>query len=270
MPLLSSLIQSDVLITRFWLLCGVCCFFGRRTPHYILYEMTRNVKLLRNTSFGLVAFIVLLLAAATFVETVYGSRFVAKHVYGSAFFVLLWGLVALSSVAYLIMRKIVKRLMAFLLHMSFVVILIGAFITHVWGEQGTLHLRHGNVPSKSFYTADGDECELPFEISLKNENAYVTYYKRESLFKILKQIKKIDLEYYTMYLPTGEEIEIYYPYIENLKVGDKLHTSLFNGLDLTNGEYNPNLMLICNNFKLCNSRRVYNFDEKLYKELELS
>ena len=135
--------------------------------------MTRNVKLLRNTSFGLVAFIVLLLAAATFVETVYGSRFVAKHVYGSAFFVLLWGLVALSSVAYLIMRKIVKRLMAFLLHMSFVVILIGAFITHVWGEQGTLHLRHGNVPSKSFYTADGDECELPFEISLKNfELAY--------------------------------------------------------------------------------------------------
>ena len=115
-----------------------------------------------------------------------------------------------------------------------------------------------------------DETKELFEISLKNENAYVTYYKRESLFKILKQIKKIDLEYYTMYLPTAEEIEIYYPYIENLKEGDKLHTSLFNGLDLTNGEYNPNLMLICNNFKLCNSRRVYNFDEKLYKELEFS
>lgn len=157
-------------------MCGV------RLPHrmarwhttFLLLTMTDKIKLLRNISFGLTAFTTLLLAVTTFIEAARGTRFVATHIYGSPFFVALWIFVTASSLAYVMARKMAKRKATFLLHLSFVVILAGAFISHSWGEQGVLHLRQGDAPAGVFHSADGREYELPFGIRL--ENFELSYY----------------------------------------------------------------------------------------------
>ena len=74
--------------------------------------MTRNAKLLRNISFGLTAIIILVLATATFVETIQGST----RIYSSTVFTIMWILVAISSVTYLVVRKVIRRKAIFLLH----------------------------------------------------------------------------------------------------------------------------------------------------------
>ena len=108
--------------------------------------MTRNAKLLRNISFGLTAIIILVLATATFVETIQGST----RIYSSTVFTIMWILVAISSVTYLVVRKVIRRKAIFLLHISFAVILVGAFVTRLCGEQGIVHLRQGETPAHQF------------------------------------------------------------------------------------------------------------------------
>lgn len=136
--------------------------------------MTKNVRLLRNICFCLMGFVILLLAVATVLETIYGTPFVSKHIYGSPLFVLLWGAVAVASIAYIAVRKVVVRKAVFLLHLSFAVILAGALITHIVGEQGTVHLRKGEAPIHVAMRSDGSEIRLPFGISL--DNFQLSYY----------------------------------------------------------------------------------------------
>lgn len=131
--------------------------------------MTRNVKLLRNISFGLTVIIIFVLATATIVETVRGTT----HIYSSPLFTALWLVMAISAATYIIARKMVKRKAVFLLHVSLIVILAGALVTRLWGEQGAIHLRQGDVPAQQFITADSTSCQLPFSIGLNGfELAY--------------------------------------------------------------------------------------------------
>lgn len=126
--------------------------------------MTRNAKLLRNISFGLTAIIILVLATATFVETIQGST----RIYSSTVFTIMWILVAISSVTYLVVRKVIRRKAIFLLHISFAIILVGAFVTRLCGEQGIVHLRQGETPAHQFIASDGTIYAMPFNISLKD------------------------------------------------------------------------------------------------------
>ena len=126
--------------------------------------MTRNAKLLRNISFGLTAIIILVLATATFVETIQGST----RIYSFTVFTIMWILVAISSVTYLMVRKVIRRKAIFLLHISFAVILVGAFVTRLCGEQGIVHLRQGETPAHQFIASDGTIYAMPFNISLKD------------------------------------------------------------------------------------------------------
>lgn len=128
--------------------------------------MTKNVRLLRNICFGATALTILVLMAATFIENIFGTDFVSSHIYSSPLFVTLWALVTVSSLLYLIARKMTKRKTVFLLHLSFVVILAGAFTTHIDGIQGYIHLRQGDEPSYIYRTRHGSEGLLPFGIAL--------------------------------------------------------------------------------------------------------
>ncbi len=88
---------------------------------------------------GLVA-VIMVMVTATFVEKTTGS---AAGIYGSWWFVALWAVLVVFSLIYIFRRKMQRRPVLLLLHLSFVVILVGALVTHIWGEQEVIRLRLG-------------------------------------------------------------------------------------------------------------------------------
>ena len=87
--------------------------------------------------------ICLVLAAATCVEQARGAAEAHRLVYGTWWFVLLWALAV--SLAVLLHRKLYRRLSVFLLHAALLLILLGALLTRLTAESGTLHLRLGET-----------------------------------------------------------------------------------------------------------------------------
>ena len=128
---------------------------------------------LRNLSFGLLGLLILVLMAATCVEKVWGTSFVVRHVYGSVWFAACWAVVAVAGVSWLLRCRVQHRWRAFLLHAALVIILLGALVTHVWGVQGSVHLRQGEA-AEAFTTTDGRTVSLPFSLML--EEFRVEYY----------------------------------------------------------------------------------------------
>ena len=91
--------------------------------------------------FALYALIIVCIGLATVIEKFFGTEFVAENIYGAWWFSALWGVLTVVSCACFIKRKLYKRLAVFTLHMAFVVILIGAFVTHLTSSSDTIHLR---------------------------------------------------------------------------------------------------------------------------------
>ena len=67
-----------------------------------------------------------------------------------------------------------RKPVTLLMHISFVVILLGALVTHFWGSQGAIHLRLDEEPKSEYATEDGKVIKMPFGISLKAFN--IEYY----------------------------------------------------------------------------------------------
>lgn len=109
--------------------------------------------------------IILSMMSATVVESIKGTDFVGENIYGSWWFVALWTALTLVSSAYIVKRKLYKCGASFLLHTSFVVILCGAFITHLTQTKGMMHLRQ-DCPSSSFVQKDGLVKGLNFNLRL--------------------------------------------------------------------------------------------------------
>lgn len=107
------------------------------------------------------------MAAATIVEKYEGTEYVAGHIYGAWWFSVLWALLAAVGMAYFVGQK-VRRLSVVVLHVSMVVILVGALLTHLTGRQGVVHLREGQTTNRFLVTErDGmHEEELPFRVRL--------------------------------------------------------------------------------------------------------
>lgn len=131
------------------------------------------MKRLRNLSFGLLVLLIGVLVVATCMEKVWGTGWVVRHIYGSPWFVACWALTTALAVAYLWRRRLQRRKAVFLLHVSFVVILLGALATHLLGVQGSVHLRRGWVVH-SFTAPDGLQVTFPFRLSL--DEFQVQYY----------------------------------------------------------------------------------------------
>ena len=112
-------------------------------------------------------FVIVLLAFATWIEHVHDTAYVAQHVYHTWWFCTLWALLSIALVMSLIKYKLWKRVGVFMLHSSFIVILIGTFTTFVTSKKGYVHLLQG-VPTQSFMSdADnGQTYSLPFTLTL--------------------------------------------------------------------------------------------------------
>lgn len=125
----------------------------------------------KRLSFSLLALILFVLVGATLFEKFHGTEAAARLIYGSTWFTLLWVLFAAVSLTYLLERHLSRRPAVLMLHLSLIVILIGALLTHLWGEQGSIHLRKGE--SAKEWSLVGNDTEndirqLPFSIHLKD------------------------------------------------------------------------------------------------------
>ena len=87
--------------------------------------------------------IIVCIGFATVVEKYRGTAFVGEHIYGAWWFSALWAVLTVASLAYIMKQHLYKRMAVMLLHLSFVVILVGAFVTHLTAQRDTIHLRVG-------------------------------------------------------------------------------------------------------------------------------
>lgn len=120
---------------------------------------------MKKTAFTALFLLVMVMGAATFVEKQQGADWVARYVYGSWWFALLWGIVAVCGMAFFLRSR--KAAHNLLLHSSLVLILAGALLTSLTARRGTVHLRQGETVS-AFLSETGAEEPLPFRLTLKD------------------------------------------------------------------------------------------------------
>ena len=132
------------------------------------------MKLLKRTAFSLLGILLLILTIATILEKIYGTDFVNEYIYSSVPFVILWGVTAITSLLYIIKSKLHRQPVIFLLHLSLLFIMAGAFTTWIYGEQGTMRVRQGEQQT-SFTDSKGISHQLPFSITLNQFE--IIYYK---------------------------------------------------------------------------------------------
>ena len=133
----------------------------------------KTSKILKYTSIGSAATVILMMAAATIVEKLQGTATAFQFVYHSPLFIALWAVTAISGVWLMIKRGTIRKPATFFLHIAFVLILAGALITMLTGKSGMMELRRGLVTSQ--WSSDkGIRQELPFSLKLKEFN--IEYY----------------------------------------------------------------------------------------------
>lgn len=124
------------------------------------------MKHLKNIIIAVTVIVTLVMMAATVIEASQGTPFVKEHIYSSVWFVAIWGVLAVCSAVYIIGKKLYAHLAAFMIHISFLVILIGALTTWLTAESGDIHLRKGESTSQ-LQLPDKTTRNLGFRLSLK-------------------------------------------------------------------------------------------------------
>ena len=135
--------------------------------------MRKKERILSIICFGTLAALILMMMAATVLEKAQGSSVAFRWVYHNPAVSVLWGVVSLAGICLLVSRAMAGRFWTLLLHLSFVVILLGALLTHLTGEQGRVRLPEGETVS-TWIREDGKELPLPCPVTL--EDFEVHYY----------------------------------------------------------------------------------------------
>ena len=116
------------------------------------------------------AVLIVMMMAATVFEKLKGTGFALQHFYYSPVFIALWAVAAVSGLIYLFKAGVRKQPATLGIHLALSLMLVGAFVTHVTGRSGMLHLRLDEGPVSEFIS-DADETTpvaLPFEVSLQS------------------------------------------------------------------------------------------------------
>ena len=104
-----------------------------------------SLNLSKKLLIALYILIVVCIGLATVVEKCRGTAYVSAHIYGAWWFSALWAVLTVVACAYMLKQHLYKRVAVMLLHVSFVVILIGAFVTHLTARRDSIHLRVGET-----------------------------------------------------------------------------------------------------------------------------
>lgn len=123
--------------------------------------------------FILYILVLVCMAAATIVEKSQGTDYAHAHYYGAWWFILIWAVLAALGAFYIIKRK-VKCASTLALHLSFIIILAGALLTHISAKRGMIHLLIGQ-PTDTYMAQDEEqgmqEEKLPFSLCLQKFEA---------------------------------------------------------------------------------------------------
>lgn len=132
--------------------------------------MKRSSQFLCLLPFVLLAVVAVVIAVATILESHHGTDYAQSNIYGAWWFTALWAFTAIAGCWLLMKKKLWKQFPVMLLHISFVVILAGALVTHLTSRSGMTHLREGEATrtcwqkdEQGAYTQAG---QLPFYLAL--------------------------------------------------------------------------------------------------------
>lgn len=113
--------------------------------------------------------IMLVLIGATILEQFFGTDFVVRYIYTAPWTIALWAAAAVAGGWYILrsLRCHTMRWSVIGIHFSFVVILAGSLVTHIWGDAGSLHLRL-HQPTTTYLHEDDKRELLPFTVTLSD------------------------------------------------------------------------------------------------------
>ena len=126
------------------------------------------MKYVRHITSVLVIILIAVLAAGTIVERQHGSDFALAHVYSAWWFVGLWAVLAVLLIYMSVKCRMWKRWAIGALHLSILFILLGALLTMLTGQHGSMKLEP-NRPNSHFFIQDQDDITkeaLPFSLTL--------------------------------------------------------------------------------------------------------
>ena len=127
---------------------------------------------LKTLSFGAAAVSVTVLVAATILENLCGSAFAIENIYHSWWFIAMWALLAVAATAYILRTQ--RRGSLILLHASFVLVLLGAFVSFLTSKRGDMAISEDGVPASMFESGDGTLERLPFRLQLAGVDTLYT------------------------------------------------------------------------------------------------
>lgn len=114
----------------------------------------------------MISFLFLILAALALAVILIGiSTGWPDSIYSSWPMTALWSVTALTAVAVMMRRRLWRRPATFLLHVSLLLILVGAAVSHFGSCEGTVHLRGDSAPSGTLKTGDG-KVRMPFSLRM--------------------------------------------------------------------------------------------------------
>ncbi len=118
--------------------------YNTNTLIVVFSHYHQNMVFIKKALLSLYVLLISVMAAATVVEHCTSTPFVNEHIYGAWWFTLLWALLAAVGITYIVKRH-VRKWNILLLHLSLLIILLGALLTHLTSFIGTLHLRQGEA-----------------------------------------------------------------------------------------------------------------------------
>ena len=145
----------------------------------------QRLRLWKRVSFSLMGILVGILISGTVVEQQAGSETAMRYCYAAPWTIALWCAAVLSGgtyiVGYMRHRKThsplerVRQGAVFGIHLSFTVILAGAMCTHLWSENGSVHLRIGETDTIADYTITLDDFDILYYAGTSTAEDYVSH-----------------------------------------------------------------------------------------------
>lgn len=174
--------------------------------------------MIKKTVISIYILLIVALASATLVENIEGTPFADQYFYGSWWFILLWALLIITGLFY-IFRHLspARHFSTLILHLSMVIILIGAMLTHTLAFKGMMYLRGDQSTNRvEEQKEDGtlESMNLPFSVRLDHFN--ITYHKGTTApsnfitkFKIIDGTKTIPAEVSMNHIFTYRGVRFY-------------------------------------------------------------
>ena len=126
------------------------------------------------TTISLLSIYIILLSLATILEKYYGTSFIKTTIYYSPLLILIQFFFVINFISIIIQHKLLnKRKIGFLImHFSFIIILTGALVSHIWSEEGIMHIRESERSDKILIQKNEDVLykQLPFNVELIDFN----------------------------------------------------------------------------------------------------